>query len=37
MRAEIERKRLKRQNARMLGEESATAQRGDIDLGEIDS
>jgi hypothetical protein len=35
MRAAIERKRVKREKVRALGEESATAERGEIDLSEI--
>jgi hypothetical protein len=35
MRAAIERKRVKREKVRALGEESATAERGEIDLSKI--
>ena len=36
MRAAIERKRLKRQNAPALGRELRASERGEVDLGDLD-
>lgn len=37
MREKIERKRLTRQKTRLLGEDLPTAERAEIDLGDIDT